>query len=1512
MSTTIDQKVVEMRFDNKQFENNVQTSMSSIDKLKQSLNFTGASKSLENVNSAVKNVNMSGLSSAIETVQVKFSALEVMAVTALANITNSAINTGKRMISALTIDPVKTGFSEYETQINAVQTILANTSSKGTTLDQVNAALDTLNTYADKTIYNFTEMTRNIGTFTAAGIDLDTSVTAIQGIANLAAVSGSNAQQASTAMYQLSQALASGTVKLMDWNSVVNAGMGGQVFQDALKETARVHGIAIDQMITSEGSFRETLKDGWLTSEILTETLSKFTMATEGLTEAEIEKNREMLRGQGYTEKQIEEIFKLGNTATNAATKVKTFTQLWDTLKEAAQSGWTQSWEIIVGDFEEAKMLFTDVSNVIGEMIGSSANARNEVLQGWKDLGGRTAILDAIRNAFEGIMGIIKPIKEAFREVFPPITAKQLTAFSEGLRDLTAKLKLSDSQSKQLKTTFKGLFAAIDIAVEIIKAIVNGIRDLATHFTGLNDGVLGVTSSFGDWIINTRNAVKETDIFGKSIDSITGFLGTAIDKMKDFSKFIQEKFVAPGFEGFLKLMRSIWEIISKIGSKISEIGSRIGNALSNVLSFENISSGLSILNGGLFAGILIGIKKFVNDLADTFDGVNGILENVTGILDSVRGCFEAYQQNLKAKTLLAIAGAIAILAGAILVIAMIDPKKLSESLGAITILFGELMASLFIFSKISGNIKGVTKSCAAMISMSISIAILAIALKTISTIDFKGLAKGLVAVGALMAELSIFLNTAKFGGKVTSTATGIVILSLAMLILAKAVENFGGMSWETIGKGLSAIGALLLEISVFTNLTGNAKHVVSTGIAITLLGAAMKIFASAISDFGQMDLNTIGKGLLGMAGALFAVTIALNLMPKNMIGIGAGLLAVSVAVKVLSGALGSIGNMSWEGIAKGLAALGGSIAILAIGLNTMNGTLAGSAAMVVAVAALALLTPILAVLSAMSWEGIAKGLTTIAGAFTIIGIAGAVLTPLVPTILALGGAFALIGVGVLGIGAGLMAAGVGLSALAAGFTALATAGAAGATAIVASLTIIITGVAGLIPAIVAKLGEGIVVFCEALIAGAPAICKAFVTIVTSVVAALVASIPLLVDGIFQLLTSILTTLAKYTPAIVQAAFDVLIACLKGIADNIGMVVQTAIDIVIGFIDGISQKIPDVIQAGFDLLLSFINGITEAINTNTPLLVKAMKDLFWALVNAAILVLTGGIVSFKDVGNRIMNSGLIQGIKDKISNLKQTMTSLINAAKQCIISKFKEWRDAGRDILQNVIDGISSMVWSIKRAVTNIINDAKRAITDKIDDFFDIGANIIEGLIDGVKSAAKKLVRAVKNVLSDALDSAKDFLGINSPSKEFAKIGRYSDEGLVVGLKSYSGKVADAAAGVGKTALNSMKNTIAGIANAVNSDIDSQPTIRPVLDLSNVETGTRRLSSMFSRSQALRVSGQMNQTPSEEIQNGANASTNDTAKFQFIQNNYSPKALSRVEIYRQTKNQFSAMERMVRA
>lgn len=1465
MSTTIDQRVVEMQFDNKNFERNVQTSLSTLDKLKNSLNMNGATKGFEQIDNAAKKVNMSGLGNAVESVRLKFSALEVMAVTALANITNSAINTGKQVISSLTIDPIKMGFSEYETQINAVQTILANTSHQGTNLQQVNRALDELNTYADKTIYNFTEMTRNIGTFTAAGVDLQTSVDSIKGIANLAAVSGSTSQQASTAMYQLSQALAAGKVSLMDWNSVVNAGMGGKVFQDALVRTSELLGTGAENAIKMYGSFRESLTKGeWLTTEVLTETLKQFSGA---YTEAD-------LIQQGFTEEQAKSIMEMAKTAEDAATKVKTFTQLFDTLKEAAQSGWTQSWEIIVGDFEEAKELFTEVSDVVGKMIGDSANARNEMLQGWKDLGGRTALIEALRNAFEGVLSIIKPIKEAFREIFPPMTAQQLYNITDGLRKLTERFILSETASNNLKNTFKGLFAVVNIIGSAFMAVVKAIGSLLGGVGELGGGLLSITGSFGEWLVKLNDVIERTDIFNKVLGGIVSFIKAAATAVKNFITTIAENFKIPGFElfhnllervqarmsqvgeaagsmkngvvaafevmgealvncQFVQVLQAIWNAVKTIaGGLVNALGS-IGKAITSSLGEANFSGIIDLLNGISFGAIAVGITKFVGGFRKAIDEIGSIKESFIGILDSVRGCFEAYQSQLQAGTLLKIASAIAILTASIVALSLIDSDKLAVSLGAITVLFADLMASMTIFNKIGGQAKGALKNTTMMLGMATAVLILAGALKKIGDLDAKQLAtgvigiaglttvmvaaakvigsgsktiikgatqmvifaaaikvlasvcddlaklsweqlaKGLVGVGVLLAEVSLFMNTAKFSGKSMTTATGIVILAAAIKVLASACEDFGGMEWEEIGKGLAAIGALLAEITLFTNLTGNAKHVISTGMALIAIGAAMKIFASAVKDFSTMSWGEIARGLVTMAGALTAVTVAVNFMPKNMIGIGTGLIAVSAALVIIANALSKMSGMTWEEIAKGLVTLGGAMAILAIGLNAMTGTLAGSAAMLVAASALLVMTPVLSILGAMSWEAIAKGLVALAGAFTVIGVAGLVLTPLVPAILGLSGAFALIGVSVLGIGAGLALAGAGLSALAVGLTALAAAGTAGATAIVASLTVIITGVAELIPAVVAKIGEAIIEFCKVIASSAPAIGEAVKEVILMLVDVLVECVPAIADGALRLVVGVLEALVRYTPAIVDSVFQFLIGILEGIARNLPGLIKAAIDVLMAFFSGIVDALKGI---DTETLLQGIVGI------------GLLSAIMAALAAVAALV-PGAMVGVLGMGVVIAELALVLAAVGALAQIP---------GLQWLINE-------GGNLLQGIGTAIGKFIGGIVGGfMSGVSSQFPQIATDlsgfmtNIQPFVQGAAAIDPSMMDGVKALAETiLILTAANILDGLTSWLTGGSSLTGFAEELVPFGKamkqFSNE-----IAGIDGEVISNAAIAGKT------------------------------------------------------------------------------------------------------------------
>ncbi len=1461
MSKTIDERVVEMRFDNKQFESNVQTSLSTIEKLKKSLDMDGATKGFESIDSAAKKVDMSGLGSAVETVKTRFSALEVMAVTALANITNSVVNTGKQMLRSLTIEPIADGFNEYELTLNAIQTTMAGT---GKTAKEVETQLKKLDEYADKTVYSSADMFNNLPKFTNAGVEIEQATTAMVGIANATALAGGDARQASIAFYNLGQAIGTGYLSRMDYNSINNAGIATMEWKNQMVEAALAAGTlteagdglykAGNKTFTLQQLFIDGLQEQWATTDVMMKVFQDY--------------------GDETTE--------IGAKAYSAAQDLRTFSMMMDSLKATAGTGWKDTWQILFGDLDEAKELWTELGNVIGGFISAQADARNEMLQGWKDLGGRTKLIEALKNAFEGVQSVIKPIYEAFREIFPPTTAQQLYDITENLRKFTANLKLSDTASANLKSTFKGLFAILDIVKQAFSAIFTAIKPLFGWFGTLGDGILGFTGGIGDAIVAFDEFIKTSGAFQKVGEGIATVIQTIMTALSTLKNKIKEKFESANFElfhsllerihermtqvgeaagemksgvivafevigealancQFVQLLSAVWNAVKTIGSGIVKILGELGSSLAKNLGEANFSGIIDLLNGISFGAIAVGITKFVGTFRKAIEDIGSFKESFIGILDSVRGCFEAYQTQLQAGTLLKIASAIAILTASLIALSLVDSEKLNVALGAITVLFAELLASMAVFNKISGQATGVMKSVTAMLGIATAVLILASALKKIADLDAKQLttgligvaglttmmvaaakamssnsktiikgatqmvifaaaikilasvceqlakldwnqlAKGLVGVGVLLAEVSLFLRTAKFSGKSITTATGIVILSAAIKVLASACKDFGEMKWEEIGKGLASIAVLLAEVTAFTKLTGNAKHVISTGVALVAIGAAMKIFASAVKDFSGMQWDEIARGLVAMAGALAAVTIAVNFMPKSMIGIGTGLIAVSAALLILANALNQMGSMSWEEIAKGLITLGGAMAILAIGLNAMTGTLAGSAALLVAASALLVLTPVLAILGAMSWSSIVKGLVTLAGAFAVLGVAGAVLTPLVPSILALSGSLALIGVAVVGIGAGLALAGAGLSALAVGLTALAAAGTAGATAIVASLTVIITGVAALVPAIVAKIGEAIVEFCKVIADSAGAIGEAVKAVVLMLVDVLVECVPAIADGALKLIAGVLEALVEYTPSIVDSIFQFLIAVLEGVAKNL----------------------PGLIQAAVDVLMAFFSGIVDALKgIDTETLLQGIVGIgllaaIMAALSAVAALVPGAMLGVLGMGAVIAELALVLAAVGALAQIPG-LNWLINEGGNLLqgigtaIGKFVG------GIVGGFMSGVSSQFPQIGSDLSGFMTN--------VQPFLDGAASIDPAMLDGVKALAETiLILTAANILDGLTSWFTGGSSLSGFAEEMVPFGKamkqFSDE-----ISGIDGEAVSNAAIAGKT-LAEMADTL---------------------------------------------------------------------------------------------------------
>ena len=1456
MSTTIDQKVVEMRFDNQRFERNVATTMSTLDKLKEKLHLKGASKGLEDVDAAAKKVNMAGLGSAIEGVSAKFSALQVMGVTALMNITNSAVNAGKRIASALTIDPIRTGLQEYETQINAVQTILANTESKGTTLDDVNSALDTLNTYADKTIYNFTEMTRNIGTFTAAGVDLDTSVNAIQGIANLAAVSGSSSQQASTAMYQLSQALASGTVKLMDWNSVVNAGMGGQVFQDALKETARVHGINIDAMIKKNGSFRETLQEGWLTSDILTETLEKFTMATEGLSEAEIEANRQKLKSIGYTDEQIEGIFKLGNTATNAATKVKTATQLFDTLKETAQSGWTQTWEIIFGGFEDAKTLFSGLYETFAPILEASAKARNELLQGWADAGGRDDLIESVYNIVDAIGSVVKPIKEAFREIFPPATAEKLANITRAIKEFTAKLTLSDEASDKLKRTFKGLFAILDIVKQAFSAAFSLISPLFGKVSSLGGGILGVTAKIGDWIVALNESVKSSNAFGKVVDllkntlaGIAEFFKPLVNGVKEFGSALSNDVIEVADKarerfqplvllgGLIKsVFTGIGNILKKVAPYVLTAASAVGSVIKNLIN--TITSSIKgadydkvfdIANGGILAAIGVFIAKFIKSGGDILDNAGGFLENINNILGGVGDALGAFTERTKAETLQKIAIAIGILAASLLVLSLIDSEKLTTALFTITTLFAELMASMSIFSKI-GNVKGAGKFSALMISLAASLLVLSAALKIMSTMSWKEMGVGLismtVSLGALIAAVNLLPDR-----KVDHAAKSIKKMSTAILVLAVGIKIMSTMSWKEMGVGLITMATGLGALVAAVNLLPDRK-VNSASRAIKKMSTAILILAVGIKIMSTMSWKEMGVGLISMAAGLGALVAAVHLLPRDTAFRAAGMVGLATAMVILGGALKIMATMSWTDVGKSLAALAGSLLIIATAMAFMKSAIPGAAALLVIAASLTVLAPVLMLLGSMSLAEIGKSLLMLAGVFTVLGLSALVLKPLVPTILALAGAITLFGLSCVAIGAGVLMIGAGLTALAA---ALAASGGA--------IVVFVSSIISLIPYAIEQFGLGIINFCNVISGSVSAIAGAFSTIVLAIIDALVTAVPALAEGLLVLIESLLESLVKHTPAIVASLCDFLISLIYAIADKLPALIKAGVDLVMAFFAGVIEALqgidPDTLLKGVAAVglltalmaaLAAVGSMTGAAMVGVLGLGVVIAELALVLAAIGVLAQIPGLEWLISEGGKFMQAvgtaigQFIGGIVGGVAKGMTTSLPQIGSDLSAFMTNVTPFIEGAKLINPAALDGVYSLVGVVLALTAANFLDGiaswltgSSSITKFGEQLPEFGSNLklYSDAVSGIDNASVVASAKAAKALADMTNTIPNEGGMVSWFVGNKSVSKFGEDLVKLGesLMQFSSKVSGIDAGNVTAAADAAK-ALAEMANTV--------------------------------------------------------------------------------------------------
>ena len=1353
MSREIEERVVSMQFDNANFERNVKSSMSTLEKLRSALNFKGASKGIEAIEKASSKINFNGLNSAIDNVGVRFSSLQVIGTTALANITNAAVNAGRTILNSLTLQPITSGFAEYETQIGSIQTILSNTRWQNTNLDQVNSALDQLNDYADQTIYNFTEMTRNIGTFTAAGVGLDQSVAAIKGIANLAAVSGSSSQQASTAMYQLSQALAAGRVSLMDWNSVVNAGMGGKVFQDALIRTSEIMGTGAKQAIETYGTFRESLTKGqWLTTDVLTETLKQISGA---YSEAD-------LISQGYTKEQAAEIAALADDATKAATKVRTFSQLMDTTMEALGSGWTNTWEILIGDFDEATEFWSGISSVINEAVGRSSDARNQMLQHWVDMGGRQNILDGLVAALDGLNNIITPIKEAFSEIFPPVTAQTLLDISTGFENLMVKFRdFSAGAAPVVKDVFTAIFSVIKAIGSIIGSVASGIGEFFGVISSSGGDIGSIISKLAGFVTGAANAVTESG-------ALTGVLTTLGNAFGNVISIITDLVTGAGSK-LGSMFSGMGDIFGGVANIVVTAASNISSGLGEILGTADFGSLIDVVNSGMLATLVASVKGWFDSLTGGVEEstgglidslkemVSGISDTASSVLDSVRGSLETWQTNIKTDILLKIAVAVVALVAAIAVLASIDPDRLTDALGAITVLFAELIGSMTLFTKLNTSMDQLS-GVATMIAMAAAIAILAGAMKSISDLNMDQIAQGTVGIAALATIMVALTRALNKGGNISKGAVQLVIMAAAIKLLASVVTDLSGLDWEGLGKGLLGVGALMAEVAAFTRLV-ETDGVFKTAAAMVVMGAALEIMVDVIHDFGAMPLEQIVTGLitvaaamaefaglmrifpkgitiiksaagifilalalealvpamqgfagLGMEGAIIGIAAiagvlgalsglmaimskmdvfrlgaaagaidqmsnvftnlsnAVNTMSQISVGgivqslvaltTGVGLMigimvimskldvgdvaSITITMPILAASLGmladainKIGNMSIENAAASTIALVGAVGALAIGMQAVKGKLSSVASLMLVSVALVALAGAIVLISNTGMIGVATSFIALAGAMTIVGVATKILKPLIPSMFSLAGSIATFGASLVVLAVGTASVGVGLGLM---FTSLAA------------------GIVALAAIDIVKAGTGL-----AILAGA------FVTI--GVAAKLLKP---LTPSILSLSASLLSF--SISAAAVSISIAVLVSALTALGSIGKEGAETIVTTLRELILGISGMIPELIGNLMESFKAIVLGLLDALVEIAPQLADGIFQILSQTIQSSLEYMPEIAGFFIDFLIQMLNT-----VRERLPELFPAVTGLIGDLIKMIMEALGQWQSTGNSI-----------------------------------------------------------------------------------------------------------------------------------------------------------------------------------------------------------------------------------------
>lgn len=1353
----IDEQIVKMTLDEADFRKKAENTISIFEKMgsvfgktsKNAPTFDKSIQSLEELNYISGNTTMDKLLGALDTVTSRFSVMGEVANRILTNIAMNAINTGTQLIKSLSVDQIMAGFREYELKIGSIQTILSNTAHAGTNLEQVNKALDELNLYADRTIYNFADMTQNIGRFTTAGVGLEDSVTAIKGLSNLAAVSGSNTNQAANAMYQLSQELANGRVTLQGWNSVVNAGMGGKKFQDALIESGK----NIGSMKDETKSFRDSLQDGWLTSEVLLDTLAKFA------------EDESMLE---------------------AATKVRTYTQMMDTLQEAAGSGWARTWELLIGDFETASDLWTQASEALSGVIEGSAEARNKLIEEFIDLGGRDSIVQTIKSLFESGMQISKIAKDAFRDIFPPVTAQQLLNLVDAIKDFTASLTLSEKMAGKVSTIFRGVFSVFSSLWEITKSLGSAMLNILPEglVSTLGGGFVDILVAAAEALLRFNESLKEGNAITKSLSGIGTFLGSMVT-------------------GIVSMFGSIRQFLFGSAESLAGVGETVSGVISSILSsigeFLGGFTAVDLLNTGLVGVLALAVNK-VSKLSEP---VKDLLESITGMFKGDGGggfskffkdlgeTLSSFTDAVKSVSLMAIAVAVGTLAVSLKLLEGIDAADIMKGISALAVILAGLTTSLGVVSKMDLGIFKSASIATTFIAMAGSIFVIAGALKMLSTVNPEDMStglRGLVAIVATMATSMALLS--KVDRKGTGGSMQIVAMAGSLIVIAQAVKTLSGIDASGLTRSVTALAVVVSVMAGFVLLTEGTKMKSGTSSTLLSMAVSVKILVSAMTDIANIPTDQLTKSLITIGILLGEIALFSNLMSGIKITGSVGMIAMATTLNLLVRPLEKFASMDGASLSKGLITIAAGLGVMVLAMHGASGGIVGAGAMVVMATALNLMVIPIKALSSLNIQQVGMAMLALAGTIAVMAGASLLLTPALPAMLGLAGTIALVGVGV-----GLAAA--GLAMLATGLVAIAGA--------------------------------------------APQVITALEQIIVGIALGLTNAAPVAVEAVFTIIHSLSTAFRDYIPEFVSIAVDIIVKLAQALGEGL----------------------PDLLTAAIDLIVNLINGMADAVRNQGPELISAVFNLLGSILELVVTAMVqlvdtifGWIPGVSDAANSIGDAA-IQGIRDRFGTgevgaegAKEFADGIVGVSAAGAGTELAEGaaggmaepdtEGVGSDKGDEFVRGVSSQALNANSAGRSVSQKGREGASSV--SWFQTGASAVSGFVSGIWGNIQSVYSAGVSMAEKALSAVKTRLDSHSPAREMIPEGANFVMGMVEGIRKNTKYAVSEAGNMATRAMTSAKSYVDTFMEVLSEDFETNPVVKPVLDLSDINNNPLDLNS----------------------------------------------------------------------